>query len=214
MYMYIPDEGIVFELNPGPHKDDEGRPLLYAIPEKGRKFSFASVARDAVDRHLALSGEMERTFNAFFETAGMMLSRGYRVVTPIGSFAPKLRMKGDFTDPDAVKGSDVEFAGIDFRPSRDFLKRVDSNPHPCKKKQQLVGNSLAADSRSADEALRRSLAKGYTTVRSFMLYSGLKRDSARKLLDGLCDGEEPLLEKRREGRTAVYSYAKPQEPAK
>ena len=33
----------------------------------------------------------------------------------------------------------------------------------------------------------------YTTIPEFMIYSGLRRDSAKAYLDGLCQGEHPGL---------------------
>jgi len=41
---------------------------------------------------------------------------------------------------------------------------------------------------------------GYTTIPDFMIYSGLRRDSAKAYLDSLCQGEHPRLWKVRESR--------------
>ena len=53
-------------------------------------------------------------------------------------------------------------------------------------------------------ALRRSMRLGYTTIPDFMIYSGLRRDSAKAYLDSLCQGEHPRLWKVRESRRWLY----------
>jgi hypothetical protein len=45
---------------------------------------------------------------------------------------------------------------------------------------------------------------GYATIPEFMIFSGLKRDSAKAYLDSLCKGEHPRLWKVRESRRWLY----------
>ena len=196
---YLADKGITFELNPGPQKDEDGKPLLYAIPEKNHKWTFRMVEEDSVSRMLAIPGEMKRSFEAFLEMAGLLLSRGYRVETPIGSFSPKLKLKGKFTDPEKVTGRDVEFAGIEFHPNKEFMSIAGSNPHRFEKKKQMVGNEAVKDEDAMLATLRKCLGRGYVTTTIFQARTGLKRDTARRFLDGLCEGEHPLLKLSREG---------------
>ena len=61
------------------------------------------------------------------------------------------------------------------------------------------------DPKAMEEALRKSLTIGYTSVSSFMHFSGLKRDSAQKFLDSLCQGEDARLRRRRNGKSYIYS---------
>ena len=65
------------------------------------------------------------------------------------------------------------------------------------------------DAKAMDEALRRSLRLGYVTIPEFMIYSGLKRDSAKTYLDSLCKGEHPRLWKVWESRRWLYFPKKP-----
>ena len=58
--------------------------------------------------------------------------------------------------------------------------------------------------KATDEALRRSMKLGYTTIPVFMIFSGLRRDSAKTYLDSLCKGEHPRLWKVRESRRWLY----------
>ena len=44
-------------------------------------------------------GELGRAFDAFIRVAGRYLAEGYRIDTPIGSFAPKLSLTKQVTDP-------------------------------------------------------------------------------------------------------------------
>ena len=39
-------------------------------------------------------------------------SDGYRVETPIGSFAPKLKLLGEHTDPKTIHGRDIELHAV------------------------------------------------------------------------------------------------------
>ena len=45
---------------------------------------------------------------------------------------------------------------------------------------------------------------GYATIPEFMIFSGLKRDSAKAYLDSLCKGDKPRLWKVRESRRWLY----------
>jgi hypothetical protein len=45
---------------------------------------------------------------------------------------------------------------------------------------------------------------GYITISTFMIYSRLKRKSAQRYLDSLCEGAHPRLRRYREGRTLHY----------
>ena len=115
-------------------------------------------------------------FDVVIDVVGLWLSDGYRVETPIGSFAPKLKLLGEHTDPKTIHGRDIEYAGIEFIPSE----------------------------KAMDEALRRCMKLGYATIPEFMIFSGLKRDSAKAYLDSLCKGDHPRLWKVRESRRWLY----------
>ena len=45
---------------------------------------------------------------------------------------------------------------------------------------------------------------GYTTIPEFMIFSGLKRDSAKTYLDSLCKGDKLRLWRVRESRRWLY----------
>ena len=200
--------GIVFELHPGPKHDEEGRPLLYARPASGQKKTMKQLDDFCAEYRNLQKGEMERLFNLFIDVAGNWLAQGYRVETPIGSFAMKLKLTGDHTDAEKVTGRDIVYNGVEFTPSRELIAKVGSNREGFRKKSGTVGNSQMYDPKAMEEALRKSLTLGYTTVSTFMYFSKLKRDSAQHYLDSLSKGENARLLRRKNGRTYVYSLRK------
>ena len=126
-----------------------------------------------------------------------IMSRSSRLVSlwlslvPLGSFAPKLKLLGEHTDPMTIHGRDIMYAGVDFTPSKELVKASGRNREGYRKSSSPVGNNQMYDQKAMDEALRRSLKLGYTTIPEFMIYSGLKRDSAKAYLNSLCQGDHP-----------------------
>lgn len=201
--------GIEFEIHPRPTKGEDGKPLLYVRPAKGMKKSFKQLD-DYCTKYCGLrTGQLQQVFDILMETAGRWLSEGYRVETPIGSFAPKLKLLGEHTDPKTITGKDVVYAGLEFIPSKEFVKESGRNREGYRKSKAPVGNSQMYDEKAMDEALRRSLKLGYTTIPDFMVISGLKRDSAKTYLDSLCKGEQPRLRKMLKSRRWLYFPKKP-----
>ena len=182
-------DGIKFEIHPRPTKGEDGKPLLYVRPAKGRKKSFKQL-EDFCNKYRNLrTGELQMVFDVVIDVVGLWLSDGYRVETPIGSFAPKLKLLGEHTDPKTIHGRDIEYAGIEFIPSKEFIKEGGKNREGYRKSDAQVGNSQMYDEKAMDEALRRCMRLGYATIPEFMIFSGLKRDSAKAYLDSLCKGE-------------------------
>ena len=197
-------DGILFELHPRPTQGEDGQALLYARPCSGMKREFAELEAYCA-RHFGTNyGEMHRLFDCFINVASTWLAEGYRVETPIGSFAPKLKMTADFTDPEKVSSSDVELAGIGYAPSKRFLQAVSSENRGCRKLGNDVGNAQMYDEQAMAAALQRSMQHGYATISSFRRCSGLKYKSAKRYLDSLCEGDAPLLRRYKEGATLHY----------
>jgi hypothetical protein len=87
---------------------------------------------------------------------------------------------------------------------KEFVKEGGKNREGYRKSEAQVGNSQMYDEKAMDEALRRCLKLGYATIPVFMIFSGLKRDSAKAYLDSLCKGDHPRLWKVRESRRWLY----------
>ncbi|MCR4958479.1 MAG: hypothetical protein K6B13_07740 [Prevotella sp.] len=197
-------DGIEFEIHPRPTKGKDGKPLLYVRPAKGRKKSFKELENFCNKYRNLRPGEMQMVMDVMIDVVGLWLSDGYRVETPIGSFAPKLKLLGEHTDPKTIHGRDIEYAGIEFIPSKEFVKEGGRNTEGYRKSLAPVGNSQMYDEKAMDEALRRSMKLGYATIPEFMMFSGLKRDSAKTYLDSLCQGDHPRLWKIRKSGRWIY----------
>lgn len=198
-------DGILFELQPRPTKGDDGQPLLYAQPVIERKYDLKDIDSFCAKYRHTSKGEMLRLFSLLEEVATMWLRDGYRVETPFGSFAPKLKLIGEHTDPTKVTGRDIMYGGIEFIPSKQFVKDADCSREGFRRKRSVVGNSQMHDTKAMEEALRRSTYNGYITISTFMIFSHLKRKSAKAYLDSLCEGPNPRLRRYREGRTLHYT---------
>ena len=201
-------DGIEIEIHPGPKKSEDGKPLLYVRPAKGYKKTFRELDDFCTKYRSLRTGEMQQVFDVLMEVAGRWLSEGYRVETPLGSFAPKLKLLGEHTDPKTITGRDVTYAGLEFIPNREFVKTCGKNREGYRKSQRPVGNSQMYDPKAMDEALRRCMKMGYVTIPEFMVFSGLKRDSAQNYLDSLCEGEHPRLRRVWESRRYLYFLKK------
>ena len=124
------------------------------------------------------------------DVVGLWLSDGYRVETPIGSFAPKLKLLGEHTDPKTIHGRDIEYAGIEFIPSKEFIKEGGKNREGYRKSEAQVGNSQMYDEKAMDEALRRCMKLGYATRAGAPIYKGARPNSCGRLPES---SEKPSL---------------------
>ena len=198
--------GFPYEVHPTPAKGKDGRNIVYAKPARGLKIS-AQGMDDFCAKHYALkNGELQLVMNTFIRAASELMSMGYRVDTPIGSFVPRLALKREITDPDEVKNSDVKLDSVDYKPGKrwtkainewlfDGFRRVD-NPNVQK---------LMEDKEHLEAALKESLKGGYTTVRLFAYQASLTTYSARKLLNAWTKGKNPKLMKSRMGQQDIYT---------
>ena len=202
-------DGVLFELQPRPTKGEDGKPLLYAQPVVDHKYTLDDIDDFCNKYRHTSKGEMKRFFYLLEEIAAMWLREGQRVETPFGSFAPKIKLLGEHTDPEKVTGRDVIYGGIEFIPSKQFLKDADCGRHGFRLWKSRVGNSQMYDKKVMDEALRKSVCHGYITIKTFQVYSGLKNKSAQRYLDSLCQGEHPRLRRYKEGRTWHYTLLDP-----
>ena len=203
-------DGILFELQPRPTKGDDGKPLLYAQPVIERRHNIDDIDDFCAKYRHTSKGEMKRLFDLFSEVATMWLRQGHRVETPFGSLAPRLKLLGDHTDPKKVTGRDVMYAGIEFIPSKQFVRDADCSLDGFRRKKGRVGNSQMYDPEAMEAALRRSSVYGYITISNFVWASRLKYKSAKRYLDSLCQGDNPRLRCYQEGRTWHYVFLRDQ----
>lgn len=197
---------IEFELQPRLTKGTDGKPLLYPHHVPAMKCDLDYIDEFCANYRGTHKGEIKNLFETFLEAAGFMLSSGFRLETPIGSFSIKLKLNGDVSDPELVKASDVSYAGVDFTPSKKLVQQSDpANRHKgFRKRLTQVGNAQMYDEKAMEAALRRSVSNGYITVKTFQVCSGLKYKSARHYLDSLCEGEAPRLRRSKDAGALHY----------
>ena len=181
--------GMLFEMHPSPAKSKDGKTLYYARPVKGQKLNIKQIDT-LCEQHRRLIGcRLETVFEEFLKEVGYWLAKGYRIDTPIGSFAPKLGLKREISDPDDVKGSDVTFEGVEYNPGKLWKKEA----------EKWLDERLR-------EILDRYVSKGgMVTARQFAAATGLTYYSARKQLDAWTEGEKPLLMRSKMGKIFIYT---------
>ncbi len=198
--------GFPYEVHPTPAKGKDGKNIVYARPARALKMSIEGVDEFCSEHYQISSGLIESAFKAFLKGAGELMAMGYRIDTPIGSFVPRLALKREITDPDEVDDRDVELDGVDYKPGKKWDEAIGKwldngftrveNPNVQK---QLD------DKERLEAALRKSLQGGYTTARLFALSAGLTTYTARKLLNGWTQGENPKLMKSSMGKQDIYT---------
>ena len=196
---------MLFELLPRPTKGEDGQPLLYARPAIGFKYTMEAIGEYCLKYRGMPHDQMAHLFEGFLSVAAFLMRDGSRVETPIGSFAPKLRLNGDFTDAEKVKGESISLGGIEFIPSKRFIRELEKYlDSGFRRKREVVERHPVTDAKELEEVLERCLKPGYTTIRTFSIRSGMKYSTARYYLHSLCEGEHPRLRKYKEGNTTMF----------
>ena len=197
--------GLKFVLHPQPTKGEDGKPLLYARPASNFKYTMRRVDDWCHENRGQYQGEITRYFESFLDVAAILMADGSRVETPIGSFAPKLKITGKFTDPDKVGHDDVRLGGIEFIPSKRFIAALEKHIiYGFLKKEEVVERHLVTDPAELDAILENCLRPGYTTAKIFAYYSGMKYSTAWNYLNALCKGDNPRIRRWKEGSTVLF----------
>ena len=206
-------DGLPFEVHRSPSTDENGNIVLYATPLSNRTKDFDELEGWMRISNSIKAGELQRSFDAFMDECSRWLGSGYRVQTPLGVFSLKLGMKRKVSNPREVRHDDVEFKGIDFRPSAEFTRavRITVESEGFRYVRKADSTVLRANNDYMAQALQKSLEaeKGFTTVSSFMRYSGLSKYAATRQLNHWCYGEQPLLKERRIGHSIIYEPVTP-----
>lgn len=199
--------GMPFEIHPSPKKAANGKNILYVRPRSRQKITMEQLDDYCANHYALRPGELTRAFQAFIEATGYYLSEGYRVETLIGSFAPKIGLKRELTDPDEVKTTDVLFEGVEYKSVKEYEKSVLSNLRGFRRANNPNVQQLMADDEHLNKALQANLERyhGYVTARSFAHSANITYYSARKQLDKWCEGEHPRLLKTKQGQEYIYT---------
>lgn len=83
-----------------------------------------------------------------------MLSSGFRLEIPIGSFSIKLKQDGDISNPEVIKASDVSHAGVELTPSKKLTQQSNlANRHKgFRKRLTQVNNAQMHDEQAMEVA--------------------------------------------------------------
>ena len=203
------NKGLPFEVHPGPQKNENNEPILYATTQSGYKRTLDDLDMWFGEKYGIRRGEMVRVFEAFMESAPKWMAEGFKIETPIGTFAAKIKLKQDFVNPDDITNNDADIDGIEFRIAKDFEKNMkyavasDGFRYIRKAQSSLILNNI----QHLETALQKSLKanNGYTTVASFAAFSGLTTHSARKQLNRWCHGDNPKLQRSRISHAHIYT---------
>lgn len=200
-------DGMPFEMHPTPAKGKDGKILYYPRPLSGQKITMKGLDEYCAKYYGLRPLELTRAFEAFVMATGYYLSEGYRIETPIGSFAPRLRVVREITDPDDVKGRDVRFDGVEYNSGKLWHKSVEKWLEGFRLVQKTNAKEVLADSEKLEAQLHECLRKyrGYVTATLFKYQTGLTYYSARKRLDEWTKGENPKLLKTKRGQEYIYT---------
>ena len=199
-------DGMLFEVHPTPAKGRDGKNIVYARPAMNHKVTMQGLEDFCNRNYHSPYGEMMRAFDYFLRAAGELMAMGYRVETPIGSFAPRLKLLREITDPDEVRSTDVVFDGVEYNPGKLWNRELEKWSRGFRKSDSPNTREILADKPKLEALLRKLLGDGgYTTARTFSLFSKLTYYSARKLLDEWCEGENPKLLKTKQGQEYIYT---------
>lgn len=145
--------------------------------------------------------------DVFIRAAGRFLAEGYRIETPLGSFAPKLSLTRQVTDPDEVRDRDVQLDGVEYNPGKLWDKEMERWHDGFRRAENPNTLEILADKEKLELKMRECIARhgGYITAGMFALYTGLSKYSARKQLNAWTEGENPKLLLTQRGKEHIYT---------
>ncbi|MBP3767784.1 MAG: hypothetical protein J6I31_05840 [Prevotella sp.] len=205
-------DGMLYEVLPRPTNGADGKPLLYVRPAQKFKYNIDSIDDFCHKYRGMISGEMRRLFTMFLDVGTWLMHDGSRIETPIGSFAPKLKLSGDFTDPKQIKSKDVSLATIEFIPSKEFVSAMEKYLDTgFREKYDVLQRKPIHELRQsgAIEAALQELCANRNSfgVDHFVALTGMKYNTAREFLNNLCQGEHPRLRRYKYGNKLCYRDA-------
>lgn len=200
-------DGMPFEMHPTPAKGKDGKILYYPRPLSGQKITMKGLDEYCAKYYGLRPFELTRAFEAFIMATGFYLSEGYRIETPIGSFAPRLRVIREITDPDDVKGSDVRFDGVEYNSGKLWHELVEKWLEGFRPALKTNVQEVLSDPVKLEKKLHECISKynGFVTVTLFRYHTGLTYYSAKKQLDQWTKGDNPKLLRTKRGQEYIYT---------
>ena len=188
-------------------KGEDGKNLVYVRPKSGQKLTMKELEEKCEDYNALRYGELSRAFDAFIRVAGRFLAEGYRIETPIGSFAPKLSLTKQVTDASEVKDRDVRLEGVEYNPGKLWDREIQKWMDGFRRWQNADTQEILADKEKLEQVMRECIQRhhGYITAGIFSRASGLTLYSARKQLNEWTKGENPKLLMTPRGKEHIYT---------
>ena len=196
-----------YEVHPTPVKGEDGKNLVYVRPKSGLKLTMKELEEKCEDYNALRYGELSRAFDAFIRVAGRFLAEGYRIETPIGSFAPKLSLTKQVTDASEMKDRDVRLEGVEYNPGKLWNREIQKWMDGFRRWQNADTQEILADKEKLEQVMRECIQRhhGYITAGIFSRASGLTLYSARKQLNEWTKGENPKLLMTPRGKEHIYT---------
>ena len=201
------NKGMWYEVHPTPMKGNDGKNLMYVRPKSGMRLTMKEL-EESCERYSGLRyGELSRAFDVFIRVAGTYLADGYRVETPIGTFAPKLALRRQITDADEVKDRDVRLDGIEYTPGKLWNEEMAKWLQGFRRFDNPDTQEMMADKERLEQLMKRCIEQhqGYITAGMFARFTGLTLYSARKQLNEWTKGENPKLLVTKQGKEHIYT---------
>ena len=195
------------QVHPTPVKGEYGKNLVYVRPKSGQKLTMKELEEKCEDYNALRYGELSRAFDAFIRVAGRFLAEGYRIETPIGSFAPKLSLTKQVTDASEVKDRDVRLEGVEYNPGKLWDREIQKWMDGFRRWQNADKQEILADKEKLEQVMRDCIQRhhGYITAGIFSRASGLTLYSARKQLNEWTKGDNPKLLMTPRGKEHIYT---------
>lgn len=199
--------GIWYEVHPTPVKGEDGKNLLYVRPKSGMKVTMKQLEEYCERTYAMRYGELSRAFDIFIRAAGRFLAEGYRINTPIGSFAPRLSLTKQVTDADAVKDRDVKLDGVEYNPGKLWNEAMKKWHDGFRRYHNTDTQEMMADKDKLEQKMRECIQRnnGFITAGRFARFTGLTLYSSRKQLNEWTKGDHPKLQKTRMGKEHIYT---------
>ena len=151
------NSGMWYEVHPTPVKGDDGRNIVYVRPKSGMRLTMKQLEGYCERNYSMRYGELSRAFDIFVRAAGEFLAKGYRIDTPIGSFAPKLSLTKQVTDPDQVKDRDVRLDGVEYNPGKLWNREMEKWHDGFRKAITPDTQAILADKEKLEQQMRECL---------------------------------------------------------
>ena len=203
--MPVNKQGLRFELLDSPKKDEQGRNILYAKVVSNGTINQQMLEEYLQDHSSIRPADSRRVLTAFTNAMAHLLAEGFRVDCLLGSFYTKLSLDAPYTRDDKVTAHQVGFDGVGFLPDKEFQQQVNRNIQGFRYERGHRSQPMGTQAEIGRKV--RKLANdngGFFSIKAFQLAFSMSEYMARKQLDALCQGEHPMLVKRKIGHTCLF----------